>query len=156
MTVPETGYPAVKRGWSCCPRSNHSTENVVSSFLDGYASVASPANGVFLFAIGKTIQVYVKATFDISLHFIILRFPYNEEVVKILDEQTVGGVVGVVNKVLLFITVYMNVVSVYLGEGEWEGFARYSMSGGEGCLSIDGFTFGCMLRWHSADCWLEC
>ncbi len=23
-----------------------------------------------------------------------------------------------------------------------EGFARYSMGGGEGCLSIDGFSFG--------------
>jgi hypothetical protein len=37
-----------------------------------------------------------------------------------------------------------------------EGFARYPMGGGEGCFNIDGFTFGCMLRWHSADCWLEC
>jgi len=101
MTVPETGYPAVKRGWSYCPRFNHSTENRVSSLLDGYASVASPANGVFPFAIGKTIQVYAKDFFDISEHFIVLRFPFNEDAVRILDEQAHGGV----NKVPLFITV---------------------------------------------------
>jgi len=54
---------------------------------------------------------------EISEHFIVLRFPYNEEVVKILDEQTVGGVVDGVNKVLLFTTVYMYVVLVYLEGG---------------------------------------
>ena len=117
MTVPETGYPAVKRGWCCCPSSNHSTENVVSSFLDGHASVASPANGVFPFAIGKTIQVYAKDFFDMSEQFISVRFPFNEDAVRILDEQTVGGVVGGVNKVLLSTTVYMNVGWSMEGKG---------------------------------------
>jgi hypothetical protein len=64
---------------------------------------------VFPFAIGKTIQVYAKDFFDISEQFISVCFPFNEDAVRILDEQAHGGV----NKVLLSTTVYMNVVSVY-------------------------------------------
>jgi hypothetical protein len=51
-----------------------------------------------------------------------VRFPINEDAVRILDEQADGGedggVVGGVNKVPLFITIYMNMVSVYGREGE--------------------------------------
>jgi len=32
--------------------------------------------------------------FDISEHFISVRFPFNKEAVSILDEQTNGGVSG--------------------------------------------------------------
>jgi len=52
--------------------------------------------------------------FDISEQFIPVCFPFNKDAVRILDEQADGGV----NKEPLFITVYMNVVSVYGREGE--------------------------------------
>jgi hypothetical protein len=43
--------------------------------------------------------------FDISEQFIPVRFPFNEDAVRILDEQIDGGVNGGVNKAPLFITV---------------------------------------------------
>ncbi|MFA6707537.1 MAG: ATP-binding protein, partial [Sphaerochaetaceae bacterium] len=45
----------------------------------------------------KILKVYSKDIFDISEHFISVRFPYNKEAVKILDEQTNGGVNGGAN-----------------------------------------------------------
>ena len=40
----------------------------------------------------KILKAYSKDIFDISEHFISVRFPYNGEAVKILDEQADGGI----------------------------------------------------------------
>ncbi|NCB02571.1 MAG: hypothetical protein EOM67_10445 [Spirochaetia bacterium] len=45
----------------------------------------------------KILKAYSKDIFDISEHFISVCFHYNEEAVKILDEQADGGVNGGVN-----------------------------------------------------------
>ncbi|NCB98877.1 MAG: transcriptional regulator, partial [Bacteroidia bacterium] len=44
--------------------------------------------------IKKILKAYSKDIFDISEHFISVRFPFNKEAVSILDEQTNGGVSG--------------------------------------------------------------
>jgi predicted HTH transcriptional regulator len=48
--------------------------------------------------IKKILKVYSKDIFDISEHFISVRFPFNKEAVSILAEQTNGGVSGGVDK----------------------------------------------------------
>jgi hypothetical protein len=103
---------APNQGDSLCPSV---LADILAPFSDQSISICT-----YVFLLELTgIRCFLRTSFldfyDTSKQFISVRFPFNEDAVRILDEQAFGGVNGGVNKVPLFITIYMNMVSVYGG-----------------------------------------